>query len=99
MEIHKSFNRMLLMRVSFSSVSKTIQMSLRIFKWNFFYCFLKISAANGKWPNNLAVIEQIKAAFYVRIAQGMQEQFKLPARGNTQCVEIIKSKFNYLGLR
>lgn len=47
-------------------------------------------AASGKWPDNVAAINHVKAAFCLKIAKQLTEKCQLQARGNVNCVEVIK---------
>lgn len=47
---------------------------------------------SGKWPEDLSAIRRIKAAFCLRIAKGLNEQFRLITRGNSDSIELIKGK-------
>lgn len=45
---------------------------------------------SGKWPNDLCAIQRIKAAFYIKIAEGLSEQFHLTVQPYPDCVQILK---------
>lgn len=47
---------------------------------------------SGKWPNDLAAIRRVKAAFYIQIARALRTNFNMKAKGNADCVDIIKGK-------
>ncbi|KAJ9582596.1 hypothetical protein L9F63_023055, partial [Diploptera punctata] len=48
---------------------------------------------SGKWPQNLAAIQRIKAAFYIQTAQGLSKQFKLTVQPYPNCIHIFKDGF------
>ncbi|XP_033607618.1 nucleolar protein 6 isoform X3 [Cryptotermes secundus] len=48
---------------------------------------------SGKWPNDLCAIQRIKAAFYIKIAEGLSEQFHLTVQPYPDCVQILKDGF------
>lgn len=56
------------------------------------FLFAFVIAASGKFPDNLAAIKRIKAAFSIRIADELRKQFNLLARSNLNSVDLIKGK-------
>jgi U3 small nucleolar RNA-associated protein 22 len=45
---------------------------------------------SGKWPNDLRAVQRIKAAFYIKIAEGLSKQFHLTVQPYPDCVHILK---------
>jgi U3 small nucleolar RNA-associated protein 22 len=45
---------------------------------------------SGKWPNDLCAIQRIKAAFYIKIAEGLSKEFHLTVQPYPDCVDILK---------
>jgi hypothetical protein len=45
---------------------------------------------SGKWPDDLFAVQRIKAAFYIKIAEGLSKQFDITAQPYPDCVYIFK---------
>lgn len=65
--------------------------------WKFYekYFFL-FKAASGKWPDDVAAINHVKAAFCLKIAKQLSEKCQLKSRGNVDSVEVINGSYTCL---
>ncbi|KAG4066138.1 hypothetical protein HA402_010340 [Bradysia odoriphaga] len=52
-------------------------------------------SASGKWPDDVAALNHVKAAFCVKIAQQLTEKCQLQSRGNVDSVEVLKDGFHF----
>lgn len=50
-------------------------------------------AASGRWPDHLAALQRLKAAFCLRIASGLRDQCQLQARTNGHWVDVLKDGY------
>ncbi|EDO40309.1 predicted protein [Nematostella vectensis] len=48
---------------------------------------------SGKWPDDLAAIKHVKAAFHIRLAQQLKEKLGLVAATSPTCVDVVKDGF------
>lgn len=58
----------------------------------FAFFFFVRAESSGKWPNELAAIERVKAAFYLQIGKMFRQTFHLQTKINVDSVDVIKGK-------
>lgn len=45
---------------------------------------------SGKWPNDFEAIQNVKAAFYIKLASLLKAECSLAARASFQFVDVFK---------
>ena len=48
---------------------------------------------SGKWPTNVDAMQNVKAAFHLKLAQGLQEQCSMSAVANPRYVDVSKNGY------